>query len=59
MPISGKDIIKFFIKVGWGELRQKGSHVIMGKGSKRISIPLHKELSKGLERHLRKVLKEG
>lgn len=30
----------------------------MGKGNKRISIPLHKELSKGLEYHLRKVLKE-
>ncbi|MGC9367853.1 MAG: type II toxin-antitoxin system HicA family toxin [bacterium] len=58
MQISGKDIIKLFKKAGWNKLRQKGSHVIMGKGNKRISIPLHNELNKGLEHRLRKVLKE-
>ena len=58
MPISGKEMLKLFKQHGWIELRQTGSHVIMGKGSARETIPLHKELKKGLEQALKKRLGE-
>jgi predicted RNA binding protein YcfA (HicA-like mRNA interferase family) len=59
MPISGKEMLRLFEKYGWVELRQKGSHVIIGKGHLRETIPMHKELSKGLEQSLKKRLKEA
>lgn len=31
MPISGREMLKLFKKEGWVELRQSGSHVIVGK----------------------------
>ncbi|MBY0518460.1 MAG: type II toxin-antitoxin system HicA family toxin [Bacteriovoracaceae bacterium] len=49
---------KIYEKHGWRELRQKGSHVIMGKGEDRETIPLHKELKKGLESYLLKRIGE-
>ena len=52
MPISGKELLKLFLKSGWIILRQKGSHVIVGKGNKRETIPMHRELKKGLEHKL-------
>jgi predicted RNA binding protein YcfA (HicA-like mRNA interferase family) len=58
MPISGKDMQKKFEKVGWQKIRQKGSHVIMAKGEYRETIPMHKELGKGLEKYLFKRLVE-
>lgn len=54
MPISGKDLLTEFLKIGWVVLRQKGSHVIIGKGHLRETIPMHRELKKGLEESLRK-----
>lgn len=57
MPLSGKEMKRLFEKHGWIELRQKGSHVIMGKGSERETIPMHRELKKGLEQKLLKRLK--
>lgn len=53
MPMSGKEMLKLFKQNGWVELRQKGSHVIVGKNSERETIPLHKELKKGLEQALK------
>lgn len=44
---------------GWVKLRQKGDHVIVGKGPLRETIPLHKELKKGLEHKLLKRLTES
>jgi predicted RNA binding protein YcfA (HicA-like mRNA interferase family) len=57
MPLSGKEMKRLFEKRGWVELRQKGSHVIMGKDGERETIPMHRELKKGLERKLLKRLK--
>ncbi len=57
MPISGKEMLKLFQKAGWKVLRTKGSHVIIGKDNERETIPLHKELQKGLELYLFKRLK--
>ena len=59
MPISGKAMLKLFLKEGWVLLRQKSSHMIIGKGTMRETIPDHRELAKGLEIKLRKRLKKG
>ncbi len=56
MPMSGKEMLKLFKQRGWVELRQKGSHVVVGKDSLRETIPMHKELKKGLEQSLKKRL---
>jgi predicted RNA binding protein YcfA (HicA-like mRNA interferase family) len=53
---SGKEILKMYIKKGWKKIRHKGSHVIISKDSLRETIPMHKELKKGLENHLLKKL---
>jgi predicted RNA binding protein YcfA (HicA-like mRNA interferase family) len=57
MPLSGKEMLKLFQKTGWKVLRKKGSHVIIGLNNDRETIPMHKELSKGLESFLLKRLK--
>ncbi|RPJ09924.1 MAG: type II toxin-antitoxin system HicA family toxin [Spirochaetaceae bacterium] len=49
-------MLKLFQKHGWMILRQKGSHLIVGKGIYRESIPMHRELKKGLEQKLLKSL---
>ncbi len=56
MPLSGKEMIRLFEHRGWEVLRQKGSHVQMGKGSERETIPTHRELKTGLEQKLLKRL---
>lgn len=56
MPLSGKEMLKLYEQDGWRVLRQKGSHVIVGKGSLRAVIPMHRELKKGLEQQLLKFL---
>jgi predicted RNA binding protein YcfA (HicA-like mRNA interferase family) len=59
VPISGKEMLKRYLKAGWKFLRQKGSHVIIGKGEDRETIPMHNELKKGLEKKLLKHLEGG
>ena len=56
MPMSGKQMLKLFIADGWNRLRRRGSHVVVGKGTLRETIPMHKELKKGLESALLKRL---
>jgi len=56
MPMSGKAMKKLYEEHGWAALRQNGSHVIMGKKDFRETIPMHKELKKGLEKALLKRL---
>lgn len=58
MPMSGKQMKRLFELQGWRLLRQSGSHIIMGKGDLRETIPMHKELKKGLEQKLLKRLKD-
>jgi len=59
MPISGRQMLKRYKKAGWQVIRQKGSHVIIGQGSKRETIPMQKELKKGLESYFIKRLARG
>ncbi len=57
MPMSGDEMLKLFEKHGWQKVRQKGSHVIIQKeGERPETIPLHRELKKGLEKALLKRL---
>ncbi len=56
MPMSGKEMLKLFLKDGWRVLRQKGSHVAVGKEGQVETIPMHRELAKGTERGLLKRL---
>jgi predicted RNA binding protein YcfA (HicA-like mRNA interferase family) len=58
MPISGKEMLRRYLLDGWIIIRQKGSHVIVGKGPRRETIPVHgnKDLKTGLEKKLLKNL---
>ena len=49
-PIDYRILVKVFIKSGYVQVRQKGSHICMVKhGSPRpIIIPAHKEVSVGV-----------
>ena len=60
MPISGKEMLKKFLANGWVVLRQKGSHVVVGKGCDREVIPIHgnQDLKRGLETKLLKRLEK-
>ena len=52
--ISCKEAVKIFQKLGWQQMGQVGSHVVMVKPGIRanLSIPQHKELSVGTIRAL-------
>lgn len=56
--MTGKNLIKLLIQNGWKLDRIKGSHHILIKYDKTISIPVHgnNDLPKGL---LSKLLKHG
>ena len=56
--MTGKDLLKILEKYGWTLDRVSGSHHIMIKGDKTLSVPVHggKDLGKGL---LNKLMKEG
>ncbi|HQP48753.1 MAG TPA: type II toxin-antitoxin system HicA family toxin [Spirochaetota bacterium] len=56
--MTGKEVIDLLQSKGWKLDRIKGSHYIMVKGKKTLSVPVHskKDLPTGL---LNKLLKEG
>ncbi|MCX8492392.1 MAG: type II toxin-antitoxin system HicA family toxin [Cyclobacteriaceae bacterium] len=58
--LSGKEIIKALAKMGFEEIRQKGSHVILKKqkatGEAGCVVPLHKEVALGT---LKGILKQA
>lgn len=62
MPLSGKEMLKKYLKKGWQVNRQRGSHVqislLIGNLLFNETIPMHKELKKGLEHYLLKRLEE-
>lgn len=58
MPLSGKEMLKLFLDKGWAVVRQRGSHLIVGKNGLRETIPMHRELKKGLEHKLLKRLEK-
>ena len=39
--ISGKDAVKVFQKLGWEQIGQVGSHVVMIKQGVRVNLSIH------------------
>lgn len=55
--LSGKEIIKALRKIGYREIRQRGSHIRLSCSGKRsITVPDYKLVSRGL---LRKILRDA
>ncbi|WFN36983.1 type II toxin-antitoxin system HicA family toxin [Methanomicrobium antiquum] len=52
LPVSAKDMIRVFSKIGYQIDRQKGSHIVMSRGEDILIIPNHNPVSKGTEREL-------
>ena len=54
--ISGREAVKKFQSLGYHVVRQKGSHVRLAHANdlwrRPLTIPLHRELKKGLARQL-------
>jgi len=59
VPLSGKEMLKRYLQAGWQVVTQRGSHVKVGKGTQRETIPMQKELKKGLEQKLLKRLESA
>ena len=45
--LSGADVVKALERLGFAQVRQRGSHVGMRRGSFGTVVPLHKELKTG------------
>jgi predicted RNA binding protein YcfA (HicA-like mRNA interferase family) len=52
-------MLRLYRRAGWAVMSRKGSHVKVGKDGLRETIPLHRELARGLERKLLKRLEES
>lgn len=59
MPMSGHEMRRLYEKHGWVAIRQKGSHLTMGKNGQRETIPMKRELGIGLEKKLLKRLEKN
>ena len=56
MLITGKEMLKLFLRNGWKLDHVSGSHHIVIKDSSSVSIPVHsKDLKKGTEQRLLKL----
>ncbi|HOX18343.1 MAG TPA: type II toxin-antitoxin system HicA family toxin [Spirochaetales bacterium] len=56
MPLSGKEMLDRYLAAGWILVRIRGSHARVMLGAFRETIPLHRELHRGIERALLKRL---
>jgi predicted RNA binding protein YcfA (HicA-like mRNA interferase family) len=58
LPIlSGRALVKALAKVGYKEVRQRGSHIRLERAGKNlITVPDHKVIGRGL---LRKILRDA
>ena len=45
--LSGADVIKALERLGFAQVRQRGSHVMMRRGSSGTVVPLHREVKTG------------
>ena len=52
--LNGREVVRAFERHGWEIAQQRGSHIIMVKADKNVtlSIPDHKEVAKGTLRSL-------
>jgi len=54
--ISGNEAIKVFLSLGFIQVRQKGSHVVLRRGDRGCVVPLHSDLAVGT---LRSAIKQA
>jgi predicted RNA binding protein YcfA (HicA-like mRNA interferase family) len=47
-------MIRALIRLGWVRDRQKGSHVVLTKGGRSVTVPLHPVLKEGTARAILK-----
>ena len=52
LPVSGKQMVKVFRKIGFQVDRQRGSHIVMSKRDVILVIPNNETVAKGTERDL-------
>jgi predicted RNA binding protein YcfA (HicA-like mRNA interferase family) len=45
--LSGQDLVKALERLGFEHVRQRGSHVVMRRGSAGCVVPMHKEVKTG------------
>ena len=45
--LSGADVVKALERLGFAQIRQRGSHVVLRKGSAGTVVPLHREVKTG------------
>jgi predicted RNA binding protein YcfA (HicA-like mRNA interferase family) len=45
--VSGAEVIRAFERLGFVMVRQRGSHVMMRRGSSGCVVPLHREVKRG------------
>ena len=45
--VSGAEVVKALVRLGFTQARQKGSHVVLRRGSIGCVVPLHSELKVG------------
>jgi predicted RNA binding protein YcfA (HicA-like mRNA interferase family) len=45
--LSGQDIVKALERMGFEQIRQRGSHVVMRRGSVGCVVPMHREVKTG------------
>ena len=45
--LSGRNVVKALEQLGFEQMRQKGSHVIMQRGGIGCVVPLHREIKTG------------
>lgn len=52
--MSGREVVRVFEKLGWQNVRQRASHIILVKEGARatLSVPDHKEIARGTLRSL-------
>ena len=57
--VSGREVVKAILKMGYEHDRQRGSHIILRQPTyphRRIIVPDHKEVAKGT---LRSIIREA
>ncbi len=48
--VSGRKLIKALEKLGFKQVRQRGSHVVLRKGDVGCVVPLHRQVALGILR---------
>jgi len=52
--LSGREVVRVLVSMGWTVARQRGSHIILTKPGEpaTLSVPDHKEVARGTLRSL-------